>query len=883
MEHLLLPADPVDNPVEVPYVAIEYDGGLFLTYPARRGFPWPLSYSPGDSLNDVLNSMPAMSTPEQETFYQTWLLFGLLRLFLVDNYDSEDFKRVEGDKIYVTTVKLLDKMQEVWVKQVEQSSKDKTAQYRRVVLCLGLIKRVLMTCNDDFDWRIKLSIASVCEMYASVAKLAFETLGANTNIDSTPPADLGLWLFEDARRARMLAAGWCPNDIAISIQRFSSIQTLYFLSRMKKLDSQRDHKGCRNELCKWSQIRKEEYKTFHVEPMCHCQHFIMKPEDLKRCLSKKCLPLLKVTSIGNQLQEVHVEVVEYSGMEQYVAISHVWAYGMGNPFANSLPGCQMKRLGELISILRSTVAKIKEQKLEENESLEKDSLHSGLKPKLNPDSGEFYLWIDTLCCPVSPAELKTVSIELLQETYKNADYVLVLDGGLTACDSRHIEDFEVTARIFLSSWQQRLWTLQEGVLARDRLWFQFKDRPINLRRLVEETGKQASIGSIIRLSPCLRDIGGQVELLSMMSNQDKAVELKLQDNLRIGLYLDWLDRSLQFRSVTVDTDEGLCICNLLRLPPDAIAAIPESTRMSQVWRLIDKHYGGVPQRVLCLRFPRLKTKGFRWAPKTLLKEEPDIASTIQDFPRTSMWRDAVLGKVTNDGLLIKWPGFALRLKELRDLPVRNPWTALPRGNEFLIFFKDENGTRFQFCLRRHTVKRPEMQPEGTYPLHDLIERSGCHLILASQPLTLKPLNQADQHGPLGLLGHVTGSSEDRHILNFEIAEQVFVTPVSKANNLILDTAEKIAYQLRKEPLTIRLAAIDADKQSEEYRDVLDQLRERLTEVCTEAVRNEPLKEALVQYSKKTDPMMALRVFVREWFYQDIEAVTLGREQQWCVD
>ena len=882
MEHHFLPADPVDNPVKVPYVAIEYDSGPFLTYPARKGFPWPLSYSPDDSLDDVMKSMPAMSTPDQETFYQTWLLFGLLQLFLVDNYNSENFKKVEGEKTYVTTAKLLDKMREAWVKHVEQSSKDKTAQYGRVLLCLRLIPRVLRTCNDDFDWRIKLSIASVCELYASVVEGAFRGQGANIPVSIQPPADLGLWLFEDARRVRMLAAGWCPNDIAISVQRFSSIQTLYFLSRMKKLDSQRDHEGCRNELCKWSQIQKEDYKTLHVEPTCHCKHFTMKPEDLKRCLSKKCLPLLKVKDIGNDLHQVQVQVVEYSGKEQYVAISHVWAYGMGNPSANSLPECQIKRLGELISTLRSTAAEIEDQKHKENASTVKDSLQSDPKPNLNSGCREVYLWIDTLCCPVSPPDLKTISIEILQETYNKANYVLVIDGGLTACDSGHVGDVEVTARIFLSSWQQRLWTLQEGVLARDRLWFQFKDRPINLQQLFPTIKKQASTSMDIRLFPFLKDIGAQLELISMMNLQDKAIELKLHDNIRIGLYLDLLDRSLQFRSVTVDTDEGLCISNLLRLPPDAMAAIPEYTRMSQVWRLIDKHYGGVPQRVLCLRFPRLETKGFRWAPRTLLREEPSVANTIHDFTRTGMWRDTVLGKVTEAGFLIKWPGFALKLKELHDLPVRNPWTALPRSEEFLIYFKDENGTRFQFCQRRYTVKRPVRQPEGTFPLHEHIERGGCHLILASQPLTLKPPNQPDQHGPLGLLGYVTGSTDNGQTLNFEIAEQVFVIPVSKTDNLILDTAEKIAYQLRKEPLTIRLAAMDADKQSEEYRDVLDQLRERLTEVCTEEVRDKPLKEALVKFSK-ADPMEALRVFVRVWFYQDIEAVTLSTEQQWIVD
>lgn len=43
---------------------------------------------------------------------------------------------------------------------------------------------------------------------------------------------------------------------------------------------------------------------------------------------------------------------------------------------------------------------------------------------------------------------------------------------------------EVVARIEASSWSQRLWTFEEGRLGR-RVWFLFRDRAVELFRLVE--------------------------------------------------------------------------------------------------------------------------------------------------------------------------------------------------------------------------------------------------------------------------------------------------------------------------------------------------------------------------------------------------------------
>lgn len=71
----------------------------------------------------------------------------------------------------------------------------------------------------------------------------------------------------------------------------------------------------------------------------------------------------------------------------------------------------------------------------------------------------------------------------MEDTYRQPLDVLVIDKGITACDTSDIPVYEAWAQISSSAWLQRVWTLQGGVLAADRFWFQFGDRAVNLKSL----------------------------------------------------------------------------------------------------------------------------------------------------------------------------------------------------------------------------------------------------------------------------------------------------------------------------------------------------------------------------------------------------------------
>lgn len=83
-----------------------------------------------------------------------------------------------------------------------------------------------------------------------------------------------------------------------------------------------------------------------------------------------------------------------------------------------------------------------------------------------------YFWIDTLCVPCydkslddTGRSLRQIAIIGMRAVYARANRVLVFDSDLTRIVGDPSEE-EIRMRIFLSTWNRRLWTLQEFVLGR---------------------------------------------------------------------------------------------------------------------------------------------------------------------------------------------------------------------------------------------------------------------------------------------------------------------------------------------------------------------------------------------------------------------------------
>jgi hypothetical protein len=446
----------------------------------------------------------------------------------------------------------------------------------------------------------------------------------------------------------MLANGWCPSDI----QRLKSTLCSpgVFLASSLKSPHYRDarrsspkllsptgslsscamdtysqyqslppnHKECSDFSCSAYQWKPEEYKTKHVFENCTCTHIEVDATDLARILDKGDIPIVLV--------ENGIRITPAESTHGYVAISHVWSDGLGNLNANALPQCQVMRLACLVG-----------------------NIH-------RYSEGPVAFWIDTLCCPVQPLDARANAIRLMRKTYQDAKKVLVLESCLESTMSSDFSGIEILLMIHCSKWNRRLWTLQEQILAGDWLYFQFYDMSIRLQDiLISETLTQIPNPDDV-LSADIKRLCAISTMFGTASGIFQAIlgdyHLLNRSNMYATQRLSALQRMLPFRATSKPSDEAICLGHLFGLDVTSIVKAPDAMRMEAFWSALPE----IPADVIFWIGPRLQTKPYRWAPSTFL--------TGRDMSNN---RNIESAKLTEDGLLVHYPGWLLGCKRGRKI------------------------------------------------------------------------------------------------------------------------------------------------------------------------------------------------------------------------
>lgn len=238
-------------------------------------------------------------------------------------------------------------------------------------------------------------------------------------------------------RDRLLQGGWCPNEIFMLSKEFDNTG-LVFASVLKRPFSDKlSHKMCNDERCLALQTSEDDYETKHEDGCTSCTNIIIDQRKICLILKDGGIPVVYIPIFPEDGEPPKVRTTDYNvNSLDYIAISHVWAHGLGNPKTNALPSCQLLRLKSLSA-----------------------------KPMFTT-KGSFQqpaFWIDTLCIPVNPQfkAMRKLAIARLAATYRQARQVLVLDADLQPC-SRRCSRTELATRIVCSGWLRRLWTLQES-------------------------------------------------------------------------------------------------------------------------------------------------------------------------------------------------------------------------------------------------------------------------------------------------------------------------------------------------------------------------------------------------------------------------------------
>ncbi|KAF7374401.1 Heterokaryon incompatibility [Mycena sanguinolenta] len=628
MDHFTIPDGTVH--IRVPFRCTErYDGGDFFEYPARKG--WTEDQLMGRS--GFGNRTPA----EVEAFFQTWLYFGTLISVLKlngINVDPAEFITTDG---LVTTAALPRRLRD-WRMKGNRDAESKAAEKTiAIIKKVGTYmdrycgvegrdrERAMRAPSNAIPWPVALEISM------SIIALGFVLTGAIRDMYKVPTFDVS-WGASPLIKSKLLNAGWCPLDVR-RLFLDVGIDGQYYLALAKFPHDTGFHSRCNERSCVARNVDESKYVIAHLHagPCPHDAATL----DVVEIIKEGGIPVLSwVKNIAGDRSGFIVEDARKS-KQLFIAISHVWADGLGNPDENSLPICQLERIQARV-----------------------DSVFPN-----GPHPVRF--WMDTLCIPVAEEykDLRKKSIALMQEIYKSAFAVLVFDAGIQKL-SHSSTPHEKAATLYMSNWVHRLWTFQEGMFAQ-RLYFQLTDSVEDITADEEPDSNREDDSTGYFPHSARTAIAGHFVILKDF------VEMKGDGDPSVGywLLLPPLAHALQQRTTTRMSDEVICSATILDLDLRDILDVSVDKHQFLDFsdedrkKAIDKVLAAGRMEVFLRQMrhfrpgivfhhqKRMQREGYRWAPATMMGTQPgEFSSGINKAAAVSF---------KGNGLSVRYPGFIL--------------------------------------------------------------------------------------------------------------------------------------------------------------------------------------------------------------------------------
>lgn len=520
---------------------------------------------------------------------QSLLTFGLLEAVIEQPVPENELIKHESGRLVMNKDSLV-KIIKDWIGRVRRSREEELTPWLQRIhtslsqahsLVVGLAKSgftVFRALGDDAPSMVCL-VAMVGEALVG-AKMVFPKgmpqKGFSWSMVWIPP-------YGEILMKEMVAGGWCPS-VAEYLIRTTSVSSLDYAIACGPAEDGKSHAKCVAEACATFMVDEENYTQAHTLSCkssetsldTPCKHSTPPLEEVKQFIFGEEIPVI---TLDDEVHEgpIHLKVHKASDVH-YVAISHVWADGLGSTTETGLPTCQLRRLASLVSKIRPGAA----------------------------------FWTDGLCIPKADDVRKT-AIGMMGRTYSNAAAVLVLDGSLQLCHSTEARSMKVL-RVLTSGWMRRLWTLQEAVLSKE-LHLVFDGVPLLLKDLMPPPDDML-------LFQHMTSLAGELFRLTKLSKYN---------SYSIGD----VARSLRWRTTNRPPDETLAIASLLGVHPSVLVDLDSETRMI---RLI-QGVGKFPRNILFLNGSKLQVPGFRWAPASFMAAHGGSAGGLEVSTQAS---DAVL-------------------------------------------------------------------------------------------------------------------------------------------------------------------------------------------------------------------------------------------------
>ncbi|KAK1756427.1 hypothetical protein QBC47DRAFT_186074 [Echria macrotheca] len=461
MDHVQRPADGYDH-IVVPYVAgPPYDSLDFDTFPDRLGFP-PFNED---------SAWKGLDPGTISRLVQSWLYFGLIGAFLRHDVDLAEFVREDtepkdGPIRRLVSSKTLEPHLDKWLAAGEDIEEER----------LQALLETSASAYCHFSSLSQSSASPLPEILLSVSIL-ITTLAETANRRATalkrwplfelpllPPVDTSN--LDPAARLlerELISAGWCPFKVQQILSDYS-FMTTYYVSRLRDpMAPHISHAACTKDRCIGNNVDMANYSTRHTPTSCQCSHVSIPDKKMRSIIASGGIPIVRVKVSRNGGLAIQVKAASHQS--RYIAISHVWSDGLGNPHANSLPTCQLKRLRGSVKSLVPPIFDLAQGFL----SIPQLNVSFDAKKMAISWGSTEWFWLDTLCIPVGADEesrlLKSKAINQMAAIYAAAHQVLVLDSVMQAFTVAGRDLCHIAAQMTALAWLGRCWTYQEGALA----------------------------------------------------------------------------------------------------------------------------------------------------------------------------------------------------------------------------------------------------------------------------------------------------------------------------------------------------------------------------------------------------------------------------------
>lgn len=357
-----------------------------------------------------------------------------------------------------------------------------------------------------------------------------------------------------------------------------------------------------------------------------------------------------------------------------------------------------------------------------------------------------------------------------------------------------------------------------------------------------------------------------------------------------------LQRALQFRTVSVASDEPLCISTLMSLDTKYIAAASDTeTRMIRTWELLNKLHNGLPPRLIFYADEVLSTHGWRWAPRSLLGSSvKDPTMGFDERMLRLVGAPNVQGIPTPLGLKVAFPGCRLVPLPLAAGLSLHPWRgSINPSEDQIIIRQEESGKWYRINDWYRSKKlsswtddeRSAFDREQNDPLCREIDSGKCVLIYDEKSRVngmVVACMALIEDIPENFNHSSVTSKELNTGLRVHRTRTVIMSLLSNEEVRMMANFRDLASTIASYQETFNLSAIK-DRDSEEWKSCMSKIKTKMREAVAEALNSSPELAQTIKNTIGTGMEEYMWAFIPKIFSHTITMQETSSEQVWFVD